>query len=90
MVATANVKTRYYEWDRGEITPKGNVRFGSKADICTAIGHVRFTPESDTESVLSNVREGAKRAFRSVNFLDVSRLPSFAEEGLCWAIQSKS
>jgi hypothetical protein len=23
-----------------------NVRFGSKADICTAIGHVRFTPES--------------------------------------------
>jgi hypothetical protein len=24
----------------------GDVRFGSKADICTAIGHVRFTPES--------------------------------------------
>src|SRR5262249_23986472 len=23
-----------------------DVRFGSKADICTAIGHVRFTPES--------------------------------------------
>src|SRR5262249_42102035 len=23
-----------------------NVRFGSLADICTAIGHVRFTPES--------------------------------------------
>ena len=27
-----------------------NVRFGSKADICTAIGHVRFTPNSDRES----------------------------------------
>jgi hypothetical protein len=24
-----------------------NVRFGSKADICSAKGHVRFTPESD-------------------------------------------
>src|SRR5262245_13565712 len=23
-----------------------DVRFGSKADICTAMGHVRFTPES--------------------------------------------
>src|SRR5262245_2534777 len=26
------------------------VRFGSKADICVAIGHVRFTPNSDRES----------------------------------------
>jgi hypothetical protein len=24
----------------------GYVRFGSKADICSAKGHVRFTPES--------------------------------------------
>jgi hypothetical protein len=24
-----------------------NVRFGSKADICSAQAHVRFTPESD-------------------------------------------
>jgi hypothetical protein len=27
-----------------------NVRFGSKADICIAIGHVRFTPDNDRES----------------------------------------
>jgi hypothetical protein len=27
-----------------------NVRFGSKADICTAPTHVRFTPNSDRES----------------------------------------
>jgi plastocyanin len=27
-----------------------DVRFGSKADICTAIGHVRFAPNSDRES----------------------------------------
>src|SRR5262245_53967286 len=26
-----------------------NIRFGSKADICSAKGHVRFTPESDTK-----------------------------------------
>jgi hypothetical protein len=25
----------------------GKVRFGPKADICTAQRHVRFTPESD-------------------------------------------
>ena len=27
-----------------------NVRFGSKADICGAKGHVRFAPDSDRES----------------------------------------
>jgi hypothetical protein len=27
-----------------------NVRFGSKADICSAKGHVRFAPNSDRES----------------------------------------
>jgi len=27
-----------------------NVRFGSKADICAAISHVRFTPDSDRKS----------------------------------------
>jgi hypothetical protein len=26
-----------------------NVRFGSKADICSAKGHVRFTPNSDID-----------------------------------------
>src|SRR5262245_29418664 len=28
----------------------GNVRFGSKADICVAKANVRFTPNSDRES----------------------------------------
>jgi hypothetical protein len=27
-----------------------DVRFGSKADICAATSHVRFTPNSDRES----------------------------------------
>jgi len=27
-----------------------NVRFGSKADICAATGHVRFAPNSDRKS----------------------------------------
>src|SRR5262245_37426852 len=27
-----------------------DVRFGSKADICSAQAHVRFTPDSDQES----------------------------------------
>jgi hypothetical protein len=29
---------------------EGDVRFGSKADICAAKTHVRFTPNSDRES----------------------------------------
>ena len=29
-----------------------NVRVGSEADICAATSHVRFTPESDRESVI--------------------------------------
>src|SRR5215831_5770412 len=32
---------------------QGDVRFGSKADMCSASGHVRFTPDSDLESGLS-------------------------------------
>jgi hypothetical protein len=31
-------------------TPWQHVRFGSKADMCTALAHVRFTPNSDRES----------------------------------------
>ena len=30
----------------GRVGPRSNVRFGSKADICSAIRHVRFTPKS--------------------------------------------
>ena len=32
------------------MTRARDVRFGSKADICGATSHVRFTPESDRES----------------------------------------
>src|SRR5262249_5175913 len=31
---------------------RSNVRFGSKADICSAQAHARFTPKSDRESGL--------------------------------------
>src|SRR5262245_38754234 len=43
---------------KGPTGDTNDVRFGSKADICSAKRHVRFTPESDTGCVLSNVREG--------------------------------
>jgi hypothetical protein len=36
---------------RGRINPtRDNVRYGAKADMCGAKGHVRFTPNSDRES----------------------------------------
>jgi hypothetical protein len=31
----------------GVLMSPANVRFGSKADMCSANGHVRFTPNSD-------------------------------------------
>jgi hypothetical protein len=37
-----------------------HVRFGSKADICSALSDVRFTPESGMRSAKWNVRFGPK------------------------------
>src|SRR5262245_14113469 len=34
----------------GCVYPGNNIRFGSKADICAATRHVRFTPNSDRKS----------------------------------------
>jgi hypothetical protein len=42
-----------------------NVRFGSEADMCSAKGHVRFTPNSDRESG----RGGRRRARTSAHEL---------------------
>src|SRR5262245_16625364 len=39
---------------------RDNVRFESKADICSAKGHVRFTPDSDTDCVFRHVCFGPK------------------------------
>jgi hypothetical protein len=40
-----------YRWqDVGTERLSDNVRFGSKADICGATSHVRFTPDNDRES----------------------------------------
>jgi len=38
--------------NRTQLPIRPDVRFGSKADICGAISHVRFTPDSDRESGL--------------------------------------
>jgi hypothetical protein len=38
-----------------------NVRFGSKADMCAAKPHVRFTPNSDRESGHPQTALGQKR-----------------------------
>ena len=46
-----------------------NVRFESKADMCSAIGHVRSTPESDamrsfeTTSILENLMKWPRHLF---------------------------
>ena len=43
---------------RHQMPIRSDVRFGSKADMCSAKGHVRFTPKSDAECVHSNVGYG--------------------------------
>ena len=45
-----NAKHPYYA------TTLKYVRFGSKADMCSATEHVRFTPESDIKCDMWNVR----------------------------------
>ena len=45
----------------------GDVRFGSKADICTAQGHVRFTPESGHVQRTNDVRFVPKADISAAN-----------------------
>jgi hypothetical protein len=44
-----------------ELLVEGNVRFGSKADICSAPTHVRFTPNSDIDCVFRSLRAKSGR-----------------------------
>jgi hypothetical protein len=46
-----------------------HVRFGSKADICSALAHVCFTPNSDIDCVFRRVRFGPKADIRVVTRL---------------------
>ena len=47
-LCTVPPKDQSVEWLTTAI--KADVRFGSLADVCSAKGHVRFTPNSDRES----------------------------------------
>ena len=44
-----NILTTRTSTLKGVGTKPADVRFGSKADMCSAIGHVRFTSKSDRE-----------------------------------------
>src|SRR5262249_34691224 len=46
------IRTRTFTLRSGHVRCEVHVRFGSKADMCTAPAHVRFTPNSDRESRL--------------------------------------
>ena len=45
--------------NRRQMLIRPNVRFGSKADICSAKRHVRFAPNSDRESGLPQTVKSA-------------------------------
>src|SRR5262249_20473404 len=53
---------------RGSLEEAANVRFGSKADICSAKGHVRFTPESDIGCVPFGCPLRVKSGHRAASF----------------------
>jgi hypothetical protein len=65
-----------------------NVRFGSTADMCSAKGHVRFTPESDIKCDIMECPLWAKSGHPSIIWIAtgvrVARLilnqPYFNEE----------
>src|SRR5262249_47866071 len=61
----------------GQTAGRPNVRFGSKADICTAPAHVRFTPNSDIDCVFRHVRFTPKSGHVQCN----SRCPLWATCG---------
>ena len=48
--ACAPVRTAHNAESQRLALNGANVRFGSKADMCAAKGHVRFAPNSDRES----------------------------------------
>ena len=54
MMVTAHgrirITRRNQSFHRAALLSARHVRFGSLADICSAKGHVRFTPNSDRES----------------------------------------
>jgi hypothetical protein len=45
------------------VAPEGvsNVRFGSKADMCSAQAHDRFAPNATSNATYGNVRFGHKQ-----------------------------
>src|SRR5262245_8433330 len=51
-----------------------NVRFGSKADMCSAQAHVRFTPESDIKCDMVECAlwaDGGRSWFRTIRAPDI-------------------
>jgi ubiquinone/menaquinone biosynthesis C-methylase UbiE len=44
---------------------KGDVRFGSKADICNANRHIRITPNSDMDDPLKKAKEKAAASYNA-------------------------
>jgi hypothetical protein len=65
---------------------RGNVRFGSKADICSAKRHVRFAPNSDRESGHGGnalAGPGAKQKKQDPQLRDRAPRSSFAKIRWC-------
>src|SRR5262249_18948048 len=68
-----------------------HVRFGSKADICGAKRHVRFTPESDTKRDMMECQLWANSRHRTIGSSHSRPGPATLQASLsgvcgCWVI----
>src|SRR6476646_735021 len=52
------------------IRPPADVRFGSKADICSASTHVRFTPRADMCGATGDVCYGLKTRINGIGNIE--------------------
>jgi hypothetical protein len=57
------------------------VRFGSKADICSAPTHVRFTPNSDIDCVFRHVRYAPKSGHQVLNQMQERHGHAYDKQG---------
>src|SRR5262245_30102280 len=61
------------------VGPKSNVRFGSKADICSALDYVRFTPNSDIDCIFQCVCFGPKAEMVTYSITSSARCRNASE-----------
>src|SRR4030095_16434402 len=70
--------------------PRNNVRFGSKADMCNAPTHVRFTPNSDIDCVFGLSTREPALAGQGTDFFEKPTSPILLRNCKAWRSRCSS